>query len=254
MRNLPSNREWIFWGQHDPLFAVATRRGKQAGGPAPWTPEEFFENGRRYFADVVRQWQQYGAGADHCVEVGCGAGRITRQLARHFCRVSALDVSPAQLEIARRLLGSEGDNIEFSLVDGPRFPLENASCDAVFSCEVFQHLDPASALGSTLVEAHRVLQPGGTVCFQVPLRGIQPASLLASGPRNALLRLLRRLGRRRLMIYRQYRAAYVFRALADSGFGDIELRVFRAAEQPGFHCYFFGRKMQADFGATAEIG
>ena len=41
-------------GQHDPLFAVATRPGKQAGGQAPWVPEEFFESGRRNFADVYR--------------------------------------------------------------------------------------------------------------------------------------------------------------------------------------------------------
>lgn len=252
MRDLPSNREWIFWGEHDPLFAVATRAGKQAHGPAPWTPEEFFETGRRYFADVLRQWRQYGVGSHHCVEIGCGAGRITRQLASQFERVTALDVSPGQLETARRLLEGEVDNVTFSFVSGLPFPLESGRCDAVFSCEVFQHLDPPSALTSYLREAHRVLQVGGSLCFQIPLRGIQPASLLSSGPRNAVLRLLRRLGRRRLMIYRQYRAPQVLGALDESGFTDVELRVFRAAEQTGFHGYFFARKHGDEFGPAAE--
>lgn len=254
MAELPSNREWIFWGQHDPLYAVATRPGKQAGGQAPWTPAEFFETGRRYFADVGRQWRQYGAGTDHCVEIGCGSGRITRQLASHFRRVTAIDVSPAQLESARRLLGPEVDNVAFALVSEPVFPLAEGGCDGVFCCEVFQHLDPASALGVYLREAHRVLGPGGTVCFQVPVRGVQPPSPLSSPVRNAVLRLLRRLGRRRMMIYRQYRAPLVFGLLTEAGFTEVEMRVFRAAEQDGFHAYFFGRKPRAESAAAADGG
>ena len=205
-RSLPSNREWIYWGQSDPLFAVAARPGKEASGKTPWTSEEFLESGRRYFADVERQWRQYGAGCDHCVEIGCGAGRITRQLASRFRRVTAIDVSSAQLETARRLLEADFPNIVFALVEEPLIPLAEASCDGVFSCEVFQHLDPASALGVYLAEAHRVLRSGGAACFQVPIVGAQPPSALSSALRNAALRLCRRLGRRRMMIYRRFSA------------------------------------------------
>ena len=56
MGQLQSNLEWLFWGRHDPLYAVATRPGKQAGGPTPWTADEFLETGRLYFADVYRHW------------------------------------------------------------------------------------------------------------------------------------------------------------------------------------------------------
>src|SRR6476620_5701387 len=97
MGQLQSNREWLFWGRHDPLYAVATRPGKQAGGPAPWTADEFLETGRLYFADVYRHWRQYGVGSEHCAEIGCGSGRVTRQLVAHFRRVTAQDVSPDQL-------------------------------------------------------------------------------------------------------------------------------------------------------------
>lgn len=242
MDKLPSNREWIFWGQHDPLFAVFTRPGKEANGKTPWLPEEFFETGRQYFADVFRQWQQYGTASDHCVEIGCGSGRITKQLAAQFHRVTALDVSPAQLESAQRLLGSEASNVTFALVTAPVLPVEAASCDGVFCCEVFQHLDPASAIGDYLREAYRVLRPSGIICFQLPVRGVHRPSLLSSQIRNAMLSLLRRLGRRRMMIYRRYSAPLIFKMLSDAGFTDIELRVFRAAQQHGFDSYFFGRK------------
>jgi len=238
-----SNREWIFWGRHDPLFAVSTRSGKQAGGNAPWSVEEFLASGKRYFADVLRQWQQYGSGCAHCVEIGCGAGRITHQLVSHFQRVTAVDVSPAQLESARKLLGPEVARVSFALVTSPLLPVPAGSCDGVFSCEVFQHLDNDEIIAVYLREAYRVLIPGGSLCFQVPVRGVQRWSVLSASLRNGLLRLLRRLGRRRMMLYRRFSAELIFRMLAEAGFGDLELRVFWTGEQNGFHSYFFGRRL-----------
>ena len=242
MPELRSNEEWIYWGRHDPLFAVSARPGKQLSGEHRWTAEEFLETGRRYFNDVYRQWKQYGSGSEHCVEIGCGSGRITAQLAEHFDRVTAVDVSSGQLETARRLLAAKAERIAFTLVSDPVLPLEANSCDGVFSCEVFQHFDHDHAVEAYICEAHRVLRSGGTICFQLPLRGVQPGKFLSSTARNSLLRLLRRLGRRRMMIYRRFDSGQVFQTLARAGFRDCELRVFHAAEQDGFHCYFFGRK------------
>jgi ubiquinone/menaquinone biosynthesis C-methylase UbiE len=242
MDELRSNREWIFWGEHDPLYAVATRPGKQIGGESPWSTDEFFATGQHYFADVQRQWQQYGRGSEHCVEIGCGAGRITRQLVSHFRRVTAIDVSPAQLESARRLLGADAANVHFALVSAPKLPLPDASCDGVFSCEVFQHLESDRAIEAYIREGFRVLSPSGSICFQVPVRGIQRPSFLSSSPRNLALGLLRRLGRRRMMIYRQVSANLIFRLLGETGYVECELRVFGVAEHRGFHGYFFARK------------
>lgn len=242
MGKLPSNQEWMFWGRHDPLYGVVTQPGRQIGGRAPWTPEKFLETGRLYFADVYRQWQQYGVGWEHCVEIGCGSGRITRQLAIRFHRVTAVDVSPEQLEIARRLLGDTAGRVTFAVVSDPALPLADGTCDGVFSCEVFQHFDTPQPMSNYLIEATRVLSPGGTVCFQVPVRGVHPRSFLSSPLRTAALRLLRRLGRRRMMIYQQYTANLILDLLTRAGFQDLEMRLFHAAQHEGFHAYFFGRK------------
>jgi SAM-dependent methyltransferase len=242
MAEMKSNEEWIYWGRHDPLFAVSSARGKETHAKDRWTPEEFLETGRRYFADVYRQWQQYGVGTGHCAEIGCGSARITKQLAAHFDRVTAVDVSPGQLETARKLLGGDADRVTLALVAEAALPLEKESCDGVFSCEVFQHFDDDRGLEAYIGEAHRVLRPGGTLCFQVPLAGVQPRALLSSPLRTWLLTLLRRLGRRRMMIYRRYQAERVFAMLIETGFHDPELRVFHADQQDGFHCYFLGRK------------
>lgn len=229
MREPASNQEWIFWGRHDPLYAVSTQAGRELGSPEAWSAAEFFESGRCYFADVQRQWEQYGMGSNRCVEIGCGTGRITRQLASCFRHVTAFDVSPGQLQTARRLLEKVVHNVEFTLVSTPHLPVDDGVCDGVFSCEVFQHLDPAlPILRDYISEAYRVLADGGTFCFQVPVRGIQSASILASPARNRLLSVLRLLGRRRMMIYQQFSAPIVLGLLSESGFSDVQIRVFHA--------------------------
>src|SRR5712691_9314271 len=97
-------------------------------------------------------------GSERCVEIGCGTGRITRQLASCFRHVTALDVSPGQLETARRLLENVVHNVEFTLVSTPHLPVDDGMCDGVFSCEVFQHPDPAvPLLRDYISEAYRVL-------------------------------------------------------------------------------------------------
>ena len=198
--------------------------------------------GECIFADVYQQWRQYGVGSEHCVEIGCGSGRITRQLCSNFHRVSGIDVSPEQLQAARQLLGESVENATLILVAEPAIPLPDFSCDAVFSCEVFQHFDDERPLRAYLQEAYRILISGGTVCFQLPVRGLHSATLLSFTARNLLLQILRALGRRRMMVYRQYKAESVLEMLMQIGFEDIEMRVFHASRQQGFHAYFLGRK------------
>lgn len=112
----------------------------------------------------------------------------------------------------------------------------------MFSCEVFQHLDSDDPVRAYLVESFRVLAKEGTVCFQVPVRGLHPWSFLSSRTRYLLLLGLRKLGRRRMMMYRRFRADAVLKILESIGFVDVELRLFHADEQPGFHAYFLARK------------
>jgi ubiquinone/menaquinone biosynthesis C-methylase UbiE len=242
MAPLRSDREWIYWGERDPLYGVVTRPGREAGGPNPWTAEEFLETGRRYFRDVLLHWTRYGAGKTHCVEIGCGAGRITYQLLDQFAEVTALDVSPAQIERAKTLLGDRAARTRFELVSEPQIPLQDASADGVFSCEVFQHLDSEDAIARYIREACRVLASGGTMCVQIPVLGLRPWTPRGSRGHNAVLRLLRWAGRRHMMMYRQYRAERVLEIMQRAGFADVEMQVFHAEEQDGFHPYFMGRK------------
>src|SRR5690349_20183075 len=124
---LSTDREWIFWGEHDPLWAVSSVAGRERGAARAWTAEEFLADGATYFATVQRQWTHYGMGSTHCLEIGAGSGRLTKQLLATFARVTAVDVSAAQLENARRLLGEDASRVTFAVVDRPAFPVADES-------------------------------------------------------------------------------------------------------------------------------
>jgi ubiquinone/menaquinone biosynthesis C-methylase UbiE len=118
-----------------------------------------------------------------CVEVGCGPGRMTGELAARFDRVIAIDVSPAMLDLAHRNVSAQ--NVEFRIVSGERLDgLEGGVADALVCYLVLQHLPSRRYVLGYLEEIGRVLAPGGRAYVQVPV--------LAGGVRPRLWRFLRR--------------------------------------------------------------
>jgi ubiquinone/menaquinone biosynthesis C-methylase UbiE len=234
-----TNAEWQYWGSHDPYFGVATVRGRERGAANAWTVESLRASGAAYFDGVRERWAKYGMGSEHCAEIGCGSGRVTTQLVRHFGRVTAVDVSSDQLERAKELLGPDASRVKLALVSEPQIPVENGACDGVFCCEVFQHLDSDDVVRAYLREAYRVLRPGGTFCLHVPIRGIHPRTLTTSAFRNSVLRLARLVGWRRMMVYRQYEARTLIEWLRESGFKRPELLVTYSEGHGGVEALLF---------------
>ena len=127
-----SNREWQAWGRMDPLWSVASWDGKQRNGPSPWTPGELLALGAADFRDVLRHWRHFGMTPGTCVEIGCGAGRMTTQLVTVFKAVAALDVSADQIDLARQLLGPKASAVQFYQVNEPAISLSDHSCTGMF--------------------------------------------------------------------------------------------------------------------------
>jgi SAM-dependent methyltransferase len=105
--------------------------------------------------------------SDRVIEIGCGAGRMTRAIAGRVAGVTGIDVSPRMLEIAREQ-NPQLDNVEWMLGDGSTLAgVPDTSADVCLSHIVFQHLpDPKLTLGYVR-EMGRVLTPGGRALFQV---------------------------------------------------------------------------------------
>lgn len=97
------------------------------------------------------------------VDVGCGAGRLAVQLARHpGLRYLGTDVVPAVLDHARRRAGRP--DFRFIHVDRVSIPSADGSVDMVCFFSVLTHLLHEESF-LYLQEAHRVLKPGGKIVF-----------------------------------------------------------------------------------------
>lgn len=164
---MKSNPEWLEWGRQDPLHGVATWPGRERGGASPWSDDDFYALGDAEWADFLPVWREFGFDEDHCVEFGCGAGRMTRCLAGQFAQVTALDISPEQIAYAQPRVARA--NVRFAVIDGVHLPLPPGAASAFFSTYVFQHFASLADARVVLAEAARVLAPGASLFLQAPI-------------------------------------------------------------------------------------
>jgi len=250
---MKSNIEWEKWGERDPLFAVATWRGKERGNPEAWTDDEFYELGRLDWADFQCQWQHYGLRAGSCVEIGCGAGRITKQLAQSFQHVTGVDVSQHQLDYARQRVSAA--NVAFTLSGGTQSPLADAQCDAAFSVHVFQHFESHKDAFAVFRDLHRILKPNGTLMIHLPLYDLpdiklswifRPVIALAERLGDAKASLDRRhlyKGRWKSVMRRlRFDRKQLLRELESMGFSNIEFRMFQVSSNDSYHEFVLATK------------
>jgi len=96
------------------------------------------------------------------LELGCGTGSFTRELARSGAEIVAIDVSPELLEIAK--LNCSVPNVRFQIQNAYSLSYSEAVFDSVVGSSVLHHLEIEEALR----DVYRVLKPEGTICFTEP--------------------------------------------------------------------------------------
>lgn len=96
------------------------------------------------------------------LEVGCGTGTFTRELARCGADIIAIDVSPELLEIARA--NHSAPSVHYQTENAYALSYPDAAFDSVVGSSVLHHLEVEQALRSI----YRVLKPGGTIFFTEP--------------------------------------------------------------------------------------
>jgi SAM-dependent methyltransferase len=152
-------------------------------GQKEWSDEEFRESGRITLAeDILNDLTNICQGKDpkemRVLEIGCGAGRVTRAFAEFFGEVYAVDISREMVRQARRMVADlpnahvfRNNGRDLSVVRGSwwnRIGLgEPLQLDFAYSFMVFQHIASREIIESYVREARRLLRPGALFKFQV---------------------------------------------------------------------------------------
>jgi SAM-dependent methyltransferase len=127
--------------------------------------QKFFETGRTVVALALDDSPVAPPGSGLAVEIGSGLGRICLALADRFEKVIGIDISPEMVERARELVTHPA--VSFEIGSGTGLGnLDDSSVDLVLSFTVFQHIPSIPVIEHYLVEAGRVLKPGGLLVFQ----------------------------------------------------------------------------------------
>ena len=155
-------RDWDQRARRDAFLYIASWR-------KDWDEASFFESGEKDYLRVVQpilRKLQFDPANNSMVELGCGAGRMTRSFAQRFQSVTAVDISAEMQSRAKEYLQSFS-NVRWVLSNGETLScVESASVDFVFSYLVLQHMPDKEIVCVSIREMMRILKPGGAFLFQ----------------------------------------------------------------------------------------
>lgn len=158
-------REWDERARENARFYVNTAK-------KDWTDDEFFASGRRtvseeILTDMGNICQGKDPAAMKVLEIGCGAGRVTRALSEVFGEVYGVDISGEMIRQAQSGL-ADRQNVHVIQNNGTDLgALGEPAFDFAFSSIVFQHIPSRAVIENYVREVNRVLRPGGLFKFQV---------------------------------------------------------------------------------------
>ncbi|HLI79949.1 MAG TPA: methyltransferase domain-containing protein [Candidatus Binataceae bacterium] len=147
---------------------------------ADWNPE-LYNRFRRYreepFLAILERLELRGD--ESIVDLGCGSGENTIELARRVPRGRALglDSSAAMIEAANKVLADVGPEVRarlsFSLGDIKQFSAQDEYA-VVFSNAALQWVPGHREI---FMRIHRALKPGGRVVVQMPKNDLETAQM-----------------------------------------------------------------------------
>jgi len=157
--------DWDSRARENARFYVNTER-------RDWTDEDFFRSGERTVAeeiltDMINICQGQDPARMRVLEIGCGAGRVTRALSTLFGEVYGVDISGEMIRQAQAAL-ADRPNVRVLQNNGKDLSvLGDVSFDFAFSSIVFQHIPSREIIENYVREVHRLLRPGALFKFQV---------------------------------------------------------------------------------------
>lgn len=100
------------------------------------------------------------------LDLGCGAGENSAYFSRKGAECVASDISIGMVKTALRLAEKYSVEVEGKVINAMAIDFPDNSFDIIYAANILHHVDPKKALQ----EMHRVVKPGGKVCFWDPLK------------------------------------------------------------------------------------
>jgi SAM-dependent methyltransferase len=144
-----------FWNRQasSPESAISAVDGSQS--------EDVVQHTGRWSAEQVRAALDIGPN-DRVLELGCGIGRIGRELAPRCRHWTGVDISENMIAYAGQRM-AELENVTFHQLQRSSLEmLEDDSIDKAYSIAVFCHMDKED-LYLYMQELNRVVRPGGAI-------------------------------------------------------------------------------------------
>lgn len=94
------------------------------------------------------------------LDVGCGGGFLSNELARQGYEVTGVDISPESLKVAQA--HDVTGTVKYEVADAFKLPYEDQSFDAVTAMDFLEHVEHPDLV---IKEFSRVLKPGGLFFF-----------------------------------------------------------------------------------------
>ena len=158
------HKNWTDLGAEDPLWAVLTDPAKKGN---KWDEDEFLRPEGREIDAALAKLKGLGISIPfgQALDFGCGPGRLSQALGKHFNRVDGVDVSASMIEKANALNKMPGKvNYHLNVKrDLSAFPSENY--DFIYSNICLHHI-PTALQADYISEFARVLKTGGFAYFQ----------------------------------------------------------------------------------------
>jgi SAM-dependent methyltransferase len=159
-------RHWNEFGKTDPLWAILMNPDRRGGR---WDLAEFFQTGDMEIAGLMERIKKFGRPARRklALDFGCGVGRLSQALCRHFDACVGIDIAPSMIELANRynLYGARCEYLLNTTADLGIFPAGHF--DFIYSNIVLQHMEPQYS-AKYIGEFVRVLAREGVAVFQLP--------------------------------------------------------------------------------------
>jgi ubiquinone/menaquinone biosynthesis C-methylase UbiE len=113
------------------------------------------------------------------LEIGCGAGRITFELARVTKRIVAIDNLAEKVEKAIEVYNSKSNSkVDFQVTGGETLPFLNCTFDIVFYSGSLCCITSANGIEESLNESWRILNTGGFLINLQPAQNTNSLSLI----------------------------------------------------------------------------